>query len=467
MRLALVRLGSNSYRFVWTHHHLLLDGWSGALLLREVFNDYEALRRGEQVRFEPRRPFRDYIAWLDRQDLSRAEAFWRENLKGFDAPTPLVIDHASAEIDGGMEAAGESQVQLSEETTSRLQSLARKHGLTLNTILVGAWALLLNRYSQEETVVFGATVAGRPPSLPGVETMVGLLINTLPVRVRIDEEAELLAWLKDLQAEQVELREYEYSPLVEVQGWSEVGRSRPLFESLLVFENYPLDAAALEENLSLHLEDVRSFDRTNYPLTVVAIPAEELFLQALYDRRRFTDDSIERLLGHLRTLLESIAAQTSASSQTLAELELLTRREREQVLVEWNNTARDYPQDLCLHEMFEAQVERTPERIAAVHVDEELTYRELNARANKLARYLRKLGVGPETCVGVLMERSLEMLVGLLGVLKAGGAYVPLDPEYPQERLAFMLADSGARALLTQQRLAQLLPAHRARLVYV
>jgi amino acid adenylation domain-containing protein/non-ribosomal peptide synthase protein (TIGR01720 family) len=467
MRLALVRLSSDSYRFVWTHHHLLIDGWSGALLLREVFTAYEALRRGEHMRAEPRRPFRDYIAWLDRQDLSKAESFWRENLKSFDAPTPLVIDHTSADTGGNMEAAGENEVKLSQETTDRLQSLARKHGLTLNTILAGAWALLLNRYSQEETVVFGATVAGRPPWLPGVETMIGLFINTLPVRVRVEEEAELLTWLAGLQAEQVVLRDYEYSPLVEVQSWSEVGRGRPLFESLLVFENYPLDAAALKENLSLHLKDVRSFDRTNYPLTVVAIPAEELFLQALYDRRRFTDKSIERLLGHLRTLLESIAAQTSAASQTLAELQLLTSREREQVVVEWNDTARDYPQDLCLHEMFEAQVERTPDRIAAVHTNEELTYRELNARANKLARYLRKLGVGPETCVGVLMERSLEMLVGQLGVLKAGGAYVPLDPEYPRERLGFMLADSRARALLTQQHLVELLPAHQARIVCI
>ena len=462
MRLALIRLGNDSYRFVWTHHHLLLDGWSGALVLREVFNTYEALRHGEEVRAEPRRPFRDYIAWLDRQDLSKAEAFWRENLQGFGAPTPLVIDNASAETGGGMEAVGESEVWLSEETTGRLQSLARKHGLTLNTVLAGAWALLLNRYSQEETVVFGATVAGRPPSLPGVETMVGLLINTLPVRVHIDEEAELFAWLKILQAEQVQLREYEYSPLVEVQSWSEVGRGRPLFESLLVFENYPLDAAALKENLSLHLEDVRSFDRTNYPLTVVAIPAKELKLQALYDRQRFTDHSIERLLGHLHTLLESIAARPS---QTLVELQLLTPREREQVLVEWNQTARDYPTDLCLHEMFEVQVERTPEQIAAVHVDQELTYRELNARANKLARYLQKLGVGPEVHVGVLMERSLEMLVGMLAILKAGGAYVPLDPDYPQERLGFMLADSGARALLTQEHLAKLLPAHTTRLI--
>jgi amino acid adenylation domain-containing protein/non-ribosomal peptide synthase protein (TIGR01720 family) len=462
MRLALVRLGRDAYRFVWTHHHLLLDGWSGALLLREVFDAYEALRRGERVRGERRRPFRDYIAWLDRQNLSKAEAFWRENLKGFDAPTPLVIDSTNAETGGGTEGLGERRVELSEEATGRLQSLARKHGLTLNTILVGAWALLLNRYSQEESVVFGATVAGRPASMPGVETMVGLLINTLPVRVRIREKAELPAWLKVLQAEQVELREYEYSPLVEVQGWSEVGRGQPLFESLLVFENYPLDADALTENLSLNLSDVRSFDRTNYPLTVVAIPAQGLSLQALYDRRRFADDSIERLLGHLQTLLESMAARPS---QTVEELQLLTRREREQVLVEWNDTARDYPSDLCLHEMFEAQVERTPGRIAAVHAGEELTYRELNARANKLARHLRTLGVGPEIRVGICMERSLEMLVGLLGVLKAGGAYVPLDPEYPRERLAFMLEDSGAQVLLTEQRLVNTLPAHGAQLV--
>ncbi len=455
MRLALVRLGNDSYGFVWTHHHLLIDGWSGALVLREVFDAYEALRRGKQPRAENPRPFRDYIAWLDRQDLSKAEIFWREKLKGFDAPTPLVVDHASVET---KEANGESKAQLSAETTSRLQLLARNHGLTLNTILVGAWAMFLNRYSHEETVVFGATVAGRPPSLPGVETMIGLFINTLPVRVRVDDEAELLAWLRVLQAEQVELREYEHSPLVEVQSWSEVERGRPLFESLLVFENYPLDKDALKENLSLDLEDVRSFDRTNYPLTIVAIPAKELCLQALYDRARFTDDSIERLLGHLQTLLESIAARPS---QPVGQLQLLTPREQ-QVFVEWNQTARDYQQDLCVHEMFEAQVERTPGQIAAVHRDEELTYRELNARANKLAHYLRKLGVRSETRVGVLMDRSLEMLVALLGTLKAGGAYVPLDPEYPQERLAFMLADSGALLVLTQQHLVNLLPGARS-----
>ena len=217
------------------------------------------------------------------------------------------------------------------------------------------------------------------------------------------------------------------------------GDGRPLFESLLVFENYPLDAAALKENLSLDLKDVRSFDRTNYPLTVVAIPAEELFLQALYDWRRFTDNSIERLLGHLRTLLESIAAQMSAPSQTLAELQLLTSRERSNCSSS-GTTRRAIIRRICVcMKCLRRRSNARRNELRRCIRDEELTYRELNARANKLARYLRKLGVGPESCVGVLMERSLEMLVGLLGVLKAGGAYVPLDPEYPQERLASCL----------------------------
>jgi amino acid adenylation domain-containing protein/non-ribosomal peptide synthase protein (TIGR01720 family) len=464
VRLALVRVGPERYLFAWTHHHLLLDGWSGALVLREVFAAYEALRRGERMRFEPHRPFRDYIEWLSRQDLSKAEAFWRENLAGLKAVTPLVVNRARASTSDGVSEFGERTLRLSKETTNRLGQLARQHQLTLSTLLQGAWALLLSRYSAQERVVFGATVSGRPPALPGVDSMVGLFINTLPVRVSVDEDARLIEWLKLLQAEQVELREYESSPLVLVQSWSEAPRGEPLFESLLVFENYPLDADALKENLSLKLNDIRSFDRTNYPLTIVAIPLETLSLQALYDRQAFADDAIERMLGHLQMLLEEMAHD---SSRKLADLSLLTQGEKHQSLVEWNATARDYRADLCMHEMFEEQARRTPQRIAVVHGQEELTYRELNERGNKLARSLRESGVGPETRVAVCMERSTLMLAGMLAVWKAGGAYVPLDPEYPQERLAFMLEDSGAQIVLTQERLLARLPAHGARAICV
>ncbi len=466
MRFALARVADDACRFVWTHHHLLLDGWSGALLLQEVFAAYEALKQGAALRVERVRSYRDYISWLGQQDMAQAEAFWRQNLKGFTGPTPLVIDHASigTGVEGGsVEKFGEKKLRLNQASTARLQAFARGHQLTLNTLAQGAWALLLHRYSSERDVVFGATVAGRPASLAGVETMTGLFINTLPVRIFVPPRMGLLEWLKRLQSEQVRLREYEYSPLLEVQRWSETPRDAALFQSLFVFENYPLDADAVTENFSLKLSEVRSFDRTNYPLTIVALPGRELVLQALYDRQRFDDDAIERLLSHLETLLGNFIIAPHPSLDTI---ELLTERERRQLLVEWNQSARESPlQNLCIHELFEAHAAGTPDAVALVCDHERLTYRELNERANSLAHHLQSIGVGADALVAILLQRSVEMIVALLAVLKAGGAYLPLDPLYPQERLAFMLDDASASVLLTQSSLLERVPPHDAQVL--
>jgi amino acid adenylation domain-containing protein/non-ribosomal peptide synthase protein (TIGR01720 family) len=452
MRLQLVRLGPGSHRLVWTHHHLLLDGWSLSLLLREVFDDYESLRRGVDARRPHPRPYRDYIAWLRRQDASRAESFWRAYLAGFLAPTPLAVDRAPDDAAREPETL-RRRVRLSAEATESLRALARRHGLTPNTLVQGAWALLLSRYSRERDVLYGATVAGRPASLASAEEMVGLFINTLPVRVRVREELASVSWLKSLQAEQVSAREYEHSPLVEVQAASEVPRGRPLFESLLVFENYPVDARALGGGAGLKASDVRWFDQTNYPLTLVAVPSEELSLELLYDGRRFTGDVVERMLGHLQTILDSFAADPS---RPLSRVPLVTEAERRLLLSEWNDTRRENRwRGRCVHQLFEEQARNEPERVALVCGREQLTYGELNARANQLARYLMRLGVGPESRVGICLEPGAEMVVAVLGVLKAGGAYVPLDPAYPEERLALMLDDSRARVLLTESRLLE------------
>lgn len=465
MRFALARVADEASRFVWTHHHLLLDGWSGALLLQEVFAAYEALKQDTALQVERVRSYRDYISWLGQQDMAQAEAFWRQHLKGFTAPTPLVIDHTSGMNDGGAEEFGEKKVRLHQDLTARLQAFARRHQLTLNTLVQGAWALLLHRYSHERDVVFGATVAGRPASLAGVESMTGLFINTLPLRVSVPPRMGLLEWLKRLQTEQARLREYEYSPLLEIQRWSEAPRDTALFESLLVFENYPLDADAVTENFSLKLSEVRSFDRTNYPLTIVALPGRELVLQALYDSQRFDDEAVGRLLSHLETLLENFILEPHPSLETV---ELLTESERHQLLVEWNQTTRNYPQpNLRIHERFEAQAAETPEAVALVCDDERLTYRELNERANRLAHHLQSMGVGAEPLVGILLRRHTEMLVALLAVLKAGGAYLPLDPLSPQERLAFMLDDASASVLLTESSLLERVPQHAARVLLV
>ena len=459
MRLSLVRLGDQEHRLILSNHHVLFDGWSRQVLLNEIFASYDALSRHEPVRVEPVRPYRDYIAWLRRQDLGKAEAYWRGRLAGFEAPTPLGVDRPSAgpisDADRWAERNYTSPMEL-----GRLEAFARRHKLTLNTLVQGAWALLLSRYGGSRDVVFGVTISGRPAELPEVDRMVGLFINTLPLRAAVPPEAPVAGWLQQLQAWQTELIEYQYSPLVQVQRWSEVPAGTPLFESILVFENYPSELpAAAAVTQAIRIEDVQPLERTNYPLTLIFGTGRSLLLRLIYDTRRFDAATIERLVGHFETLLAGIVASPGGR---LSELPLLGEAERHRLLVEWNDTAAEYPHDKCLHELFGAQAERTPDAVAVVFEEQQLTYAELERRANQLAHHLRGLGVGPEVVVGLCIERSLEMVVGLLGILKAGGAYLPLDPSYPQERLAYMLTDARAPVLVTQAALVEQLPEHDA-----
>jgi amino acid adenylation domain-containing protein len=462
MRLALLQLAEDAYQFIWSLHQLLLDGWSRPLLLQEVFRMYDALCAGREPHLEVRRSYGDYIAWLQQQDLAQAERFWRQTLRGFTTPTALNVEYAYGSSSGKEADYAEQTMRLSAAETAALQALAQQNHLSVNTLLQGAWAMLLSRYSSQEDVVFGATVASRPADLAGIESMIGLFINTLPVRVRVSPEALLLPWLQELQSQQVEARQYEHSPLVQVQEWSDVPRGLPLFESLLVFESYPARSAIQEWSGSLEIHQRHFMSSTHYPLTVLALPGTELDMRFRYQCHRFDTATITRMLGHLRTLFEGIVANPR---ERLVELPMLTAGERHQLLVEWNNTSIAYPQDRCIHHLVEAQVARTPDAVAVVFEGQELTYRELNIRANQVAHHLQALGVGPETLVGIWIERSPEMVVGLLGILKAGGAYVPLDPTYPKERLAFMLSDAQVPVLLTQHKLDGGLPTTGAHLV--
>ncbi len=461
MRCALIQLTNKSYHFVWTHHHLLIDGWCVPIIFKDVFAYYEAKCQSVKLQLPPPRPYQKYIAWLQEQDMAEAEQFWREQLKGVLAPTTLNLETV------GTTAYQEAfqvkkSIELSPATTEALQTLAKQHSLTLNTLVQGAWALLLSHYSGEEDVVFGVTVSGRQMPLPGVESMVGLFINTLPVRVFLSGEQTLIPWLQQLQAQQVEREPYSYTPLVEIHRWSDIPPGTALFESIFVFENYPFDESLLKSNNQLTLSNFQNIEKTNYPIGIMGIPGSKLSLTLIYDPGRFEASIIERMLGHLQTLLESMAAEPQ---QKLMEIELLTESERHQLLVEWNQTQTAYPQDQGIHQLFEAQVDKTPEAIAVVFEDQQLTYQALNTRANQLAHYLQTLGVKPEVLVGICVERSLEMIIGLLGILKAGGAYVPFDPNYPQERLVFMLEDSKVLLLLTQQKLMAQLPDSKAQVI--
>ncbi|RKH02615.1 amino acid adenylation domain-containing protein, partial [Corallococcus sp. CA047B] len=453
MRFAVMRLDGDVHRVVWSFHHLLLDGWSLGLLLEELFAPTARTVR-------PAPPYRDYIAWLGRQDLTLAETHWRADLAGFSAPTPLPGERRSAPRDA-VPAKVERTWVMPAALTARFQDFARRHQLTPNTVVQAAWALLLGRYSGEADVVFGTTVAGRPTDLPGAEAMVGLFINTLPVRVALPPEARVVPWLQGLQARQADLRQHEHSPLVRIQGWSELPRGVPLFNSLLVFENW-LDSAVRERTSGLDLRDIRGLERTTYPLNINILPGEELTLRLSHDAGRFDGAILERVLAQWQQVLTAFASQPEAR---LADISLLTDAERHQLLSGWNDTRRAVSSAAFAHERFEARAARTPEAVAVTSGDARWTFAQLDVRANQLAHHLRARGVGPDVWVGLFLERSVDLVVAVLGILKAGGAYVPLDPEYPQERLAFMLADSRVPLLVTRDALADVLPATGALLV--
>jgi amino acid adenylation domain-containing protein/non-ribosomal peptide synthase protein (TIGR01720 family) len=450
MRLTLVRNTGSEALLLWSFHHALLDGRSYPLVLREVFAEYEAECRGIAAEFPSPRPYRDYIEWLRTVDHNSARDYWQSTLAGFRSPTPLGPAGARSSGSEAGRAWGAHEIRLPAATTLVLRNLARDGSVTLNTVLQGAWALLLHRYSGESDIVFGATRACRRSALPGALDMVGLFINTLPLRVRVDLEDSLIPWLQGLRTQQVTLRQFEHTPLARIQGWSEVQRGTPIFESLLVFENQTFDTLLRASGGTWSERRVGYIGQTNFPLTLVAYGDQEMLLRLEYSRRRFGDRDIARMLGHLRTMLGAMAAQPHAR---LAELPLLSEEERHQAIAGWNRSV-SYPQGACLHERFEQQAQRTPEAAALVYEGEALSYGELNRRANRLAHRLRELGVQREQLLGLRTERGPEMVVGILGILKAGGAYLPLDPAYPRERVAFMLEDSGVSLVLTQGPLA-------------
>jgi len=453
MRLTVFEIAPERYRFVWTHHHLLLDGWSLPLVMKELFGFAEGSLSGRRLHLPAPRPYRDYIGWLAAREESAAEEYWRNALAGFSAPTPI---GASPMVNGrhSSRKSGELRRSLTPAATAALSAVARAHRLTLNTLVQGAWSLLLHHHSGEPDVVFGATVSGRPAELNGVETMVGLFINTQPVRVRVEGEMATSTWLESLQAQQTQARQFEYCRLTSIHGWSNVPRTMPLFESIVVFENYPASAlgAAIE---TMGIRDIGVVETTNYPLALIAAPGHELELRLNYDPSRFDALTIERMARHLTTLLEAIS--TNADCR-VSELPIMSEAEERLLVHDWNQTEAPYPQDRCLAYLFHDQVERTPEAVAVSFDGQALTYAELNERAGRIASALQKRGAGPEVLVGIALDRSPEMIAAIFGVLKAGAAWLPIAVDQPADRIAFILNDARPNTVVTRGYLRAQLP---------
>ncbi|WP_210589233.1 non-ribosomal peptide synthetase [Streptomyces sp. GESEQ-35] len=454
LRLSLVKLAEERHELVLTVHHIVYDGWSGPLVVQDLLRLYHL--RADAGQLGRVRPYRDYLAWLAGQDREVAVRAWTDELTGVDEPT-LVAPHAPQGSAGGQ---SQVDVALDPATARRLSQRAAELGVTLSTLVQGAWALLLAGQTGRQDVVFGATVSGRPPQVPGVDEMVGLFINTLPVRVTATPGQSLEALLRDLQERQGALMDHHHFGLAEIHQAVGLGT---LFDSLVVYESYPVDADELDQTQSvagITIEGVASQAATHYPLGLLALADPDLRLTLMYQDHAFDAQGAGRLADRLARILRHIAADPSTP---VALVDMVDPAERERLLTEFNDPARTVP-EATLVELFEARAAERPQAAAVVFEGTTLTYGELNARANRLARHLVGRGVGPEDLVAVCLERSAELVTALLAVLKAGGAYLPIDPAYPADRVAHMLQDAAPALLITTgatdaaQDLAQTLP---------
>ncbi|WP_256725680.1 non-ribosomal peptide synthetase [Streptomyces sp. IMTB 2501] len=450
LRVTLVKQEADQHVLVLTYHHILLDGWSLPLVLRDLFQLYA--NGGDGSALPAVVPYRGYLAWLARQDRAQAERAWSAALAGLGEPT-LVAPGADSAGTAAMPAL--VTLELTGELTAALHTAARSRGLTLNTVVQGAWALLLSLITRRDDVVFGTTVSGRPPHLPGIEGMVGLLMNAVPVRIRLDPAETLETLLARIQDEQSALGDHHYLGLAEIQRLAGLGE---LFDTSTGFENAPLDRGAVQRPVpGLQITVLDESDNggdttgsTHYPLSLVAVPGERLRLELNYRADVFDQDRVRDFGERLRTLLRTVV---EAPATPVGRIELLSGEERARIVGEWNDTALAVP-EATLSELFEDQVRRTPDAVAVEWDAREIGYAELNEQANRLARHLLRSGAGPERTVAVVLPRSVDLLVALLAVVKTGAAYVPVDPTYPEDRIAFMIEDSAPVAVVSRSGVA-------------
>ncbi|MBV9164385.1 MAG: amino acid adenylation domain-containing protein, partial [Pseudonocardiales bacterium] len=440
LRFTLIRLGRQHYRLIMTSHHIVLDGWSMPVLVAELAALYTS--RGDTACLPPQTPYRDYLAWLAQQDQPAAEQAWRQALAGLTQPTRLtpVDPHRSPRIPEQL------TIDVPPELTTAVHDQARRHGLTLNTIMQGAWGVVLSRITGHHDVVFGVVVSGRPPHLPHVETMIGLFINMVPVRVRLNPAETLITMMTRLQDEQSALTNHQHLGLAHIQqltGMSDI------FDTMMVYENYPTDTPAHsthpDPDTGLRITPFTVHDATHYPLTLLVSPTPQLHLKLGYRSDLFDQATVETLATRLIRVLEEV---TTNPTQPTGRIQILTPAERHQILDIWNDTTHPVP-TTTLPNLFEQQVSRTPQATALAFENTQLTYDQLNTQANQLAHTLIHRGVGPEQIIAVALPRCPDLVIALLAILKTGASYLPLDPDYPPARITFMLHDAQPTLLLT------------------
>jgi tyrocidine synthetase-3 len=469
-RVTLCKTGANKYEMIISNHHILYDGWSNGTILKEFFDAYAnlSITPGNEGMKEVKTRFKEFLSWIFQQDSHKQKIFWSQYLGDFDTPTLLPIKKSSN--DATLKEVNNYSIILEKDTVDRLEVFTASSRLTWVSVFYGAWGLLLQRYCNSEDVIFGITVSGRPPVIKGIEDMVGLFINTLPLRVQSHDSTAVMDLLLQLDLDLQEWKRFEHTPLVEINQSSAVSGGT-LFDTLFVIENYPIGQRLNSENSSLTIDGYSAVEKTHYDLTVTMELSEGIKITFTYGQGIFAGESIVALGGHFIEIVKKITANPV---QRVHRLEIITEREKKQILLDFNDTVANYPRDKMIHHLFERQVEIRPYQVALVgpklqntnykqrgtlRVDVDafgeiqLSYSLLNEESNRLAYYLIEKGIRPDTIVGIMIERSVEMIIGILGILKAGAAYLPIDPDYPQERIDYMFKDSGVKVLVTSHNL--------------
>ncbi|MED1480569.1 MULTISPECIES: amino acid adenylation domain-containing protein [Bacillus] len=439
MRASVFQTGPSSYRWIWSYHHILLDGWCFGLVVQELFAIYHALLHDIPYRLEPVKPYKEYIQWLEKQDKQASLEYWTQSLAGFEGQSTFKEQRKQT----NEHELGEIEWAMSKEETAALSELALQQNATLSSALQSIWSILLSRYQRSNDVLFGTVVSGRPADLAGVDRMVGLFINVIPRRIQLTDQMTFRSLLSETQQQSLAAEPHQYIPIYDIQA--KAGQQQ-LIDHIVVFENVP--AAKKDEQESLlgfTVEDMNVYEKSNYDLNLLASPGEQLQLKLAFNQRAFDPAFVHKLKDQLTLLIRGTIKHPDQSVHTLT---LVTKQEKQRMLEEWNAPELEHDQ-LYLTKWFEHNVRKQPNAVALSAGDHTMTYAELNEQANRLARHLQKNGVEHQTVTAILAERTPELIVSLLAVLKAGATYVPIDPDYPESRIQYMLKDSGATHLLT------------------
>ncbi|MEM9821490.1 MAG: amino acid adenylation domain-containing protein, partial [Bacteroidota bacterium] len=444
MRVTLVKLDDAQYKMVWTLHHIILDGWSMPIVIKDLLENYEAIVSKTAMPIRAEDHYEDFIGFINRQDNAVAQNFWRTYMQGFDTATLLPFVSNGLERNKGGQNLSDLDLIFNEVQTQELRNFVQQNRMTTNTLFQGVWSFLLSNYTGSEETTFGVTVSGRPDQLEGADTKVGMYINTLPLRVRTTADQNIIDWLLSIQNEHTKAREFQHLGLNEIKAWTSV--KGDFFDSILVFKDYPVDRL-LSKTWALNIENLHVKEQTNYLLTINVELSDTIHLNFNYNGQLLPKVYVEMIRQHFAHVLQQIV---KSEHQQLSDLNWPTELEQQQLLQTFNNTQQNFPQAQTFIDLFEAQAQQNALNPAFRQGNTRITYGTLDEKANRLAQYLRQQGVADEDLVVLCCDRSPDLIIALLGVLKCGASFVPIDPNYPQERIDYVIENADARFVVSQ-----------------